>query len=165
VKLKELRTTLTSQIAENMDVAEVTEMVKQRCREASLPDVDVVRTIWDAIMDAVQWSGKNQQQNSNLALHQVKTWGKLLGTFCTTAKLEMDLMYKIQIHCYEDAKLMKLFPEIVRALYDQDVLAEDTVLIWFRKGTNPKGRYVFQTRMFGYLFGVVIPQLSMPVHI
>jgi hypothetical protein len=71
VKLKELRTTLTSQIAENMDVAEVTEMVKQRCREASLPDVDVVRTIWDAIMDAVQWSGKNQQQNSNLALHQV----------------------------------------------------------------------------------------------
>jgi hypothetical protein len=71
VKLKELRTTLTSQIAENMDVAEVTEMVKQRCREASLPDVDVVRTIWDAIMDAVQWSGKNQQQNSNLALRQV----------------------------------------------------------------------------------------------
>ncbi|CAM6051618.1 unnamed protein product [Sphagnum compactum] len=143
VKLKELRTTLTSQIAENMDVAEVTEMVKQRCREASLPDVDVVRTIWDAIMDAVQWSGKNQQQNSNLALRQVKTWGKLLGTFCTTAKLEMDLMYKIQIHCYEDAKLMKLFPEIVRALYDQDVLAEDTVLIWFRKGTNPKGRQTF----------------------
>lgn len=95
----------------------------------------------------------------------MKTWGKLLGTFCTTAKLEMDLMYKIQIHCYEDAKLMKLFPEIVQALYDQDVLAEDTVLIWFRKGTNPKGRYVFQTRMFGYLFGVVIPQLSMPVHI
>ncbi len=95
----------------------------------------------------------------------MKTWGKLLGTFCTTAKLEMDLMYKIQIHCYEDAKLMKLFPEMVRALYDQDVLAEDTVLIWFRKGTNPKGRYVFQTRMFGYLFSVVIPQLGMPVHI
>lgn len=52
-------------------------------------------------------------------------------------------MYKIQIHCYEDAKLMKLFPEIVRALYDQDVLAEDTVLIWYKKGTNPKGRYAF----------------------
>jgi hypothetical protein len=73
---------------------------------------------------------------------QVKTWGKLLGTFCTTAKLEMDLIYRIQTHCYEDAKLMKLFPEIVQALYDQDVLAEDTVLSWFRKGTNPKGRYV-----------------------
>ncbi len=63
--------TLTDQIAENVDLAEVTEMVKQRRKEANLPDVDVVRTIWDAIMDAVEWSGKNQQQNSNLALRQV----------------------------------------------------------------------------------------------
>ncbi|MBA0665763.1 hypothetical protein Gohar_020016, partial [Gossypium harknessii] len=47
------------------------------------------------------------------------------------------------MQCYEDAKLMKLFPEIVRSLYDQDVLAEDTILHWFRKGTNPKGRYAF----------------------
>lgn len=50
-------------------------------------------------------------------------------------------MYKVQMQCYEDAKLMKLFPEIIRSLYDQDVLAEDTILHWFRKGTNTKGRY------------------------
>lgn len=50
-------------------------------------------------------------------------------------------MYKIQVQCYEDTKLMKLFPEIVRSLYDLDVLAEDTILHWYRKGSNPKGRY------------------------
>lgn len=72
---------------------------------------------------------------------QVKTWAKLLNTFCTNGKLELELMYKVQMQCYEDAKLMKLFPEIVRSLYDQDVLAEDTILHWFRKGMNPKGRY------------------------
>uniref|UniRef100_A0A7I4C3H3 W2 domain-containing protein n=1 Tax=Physcomitrium patens TaxID=3218 RepID=A0A7I4C3H3_PHYPA len=143
VKLKELLTTMTDQIAEDVNVNDVVEMVKQRRKEAMLPDVDVVRTIWDAIMDAVQWSGKNQQQNSNLALRQVKQWGKLLGAFCTTARLEMDLMYNIQIHCYEDAKLMKLFPDIIRALYNQDVLAEDTILKWFKKGTNPKSRQTF----------------------
>lgn len=77
VKLKELRVTLTDQIAENIDVTEVVEMVKQRRKEVALPDLDVVRTIWDAIMDAVQWSGKNQQQNSNLALRQV-----LLSSLC-----------------------------------------------------------------------------------
>ncbi|GKV40164.1 hypothetical protein SLEP1_g47831 [Rubroshorea leprosula] len=38
-----------------------------------------------------------------------------------------------------DAKLMKLFSKIIRSLYDQDVLAEDTIPHWFRKGTNPKG--------------------------
>ena len=72
---------------------------------------------------------------------QVKTWAKLLNAFCTSGKLELELIYKVQMQCYEDAKLMKLFPEIVRSLYDQDVLAEDTILHWFRKGANSKGRY------------------------
>lgn len=65
----------------------------------------------------------------------------MLSAFCTTGKLELELMYKVQVQCYEDAKLMKLFPEIIKSLYDQDVLAEDTILHWFRKGTNLKGRY------------------------
>lgn len=31
----------------------------------------------------------------------------------------------------------------MRILYDLDVLGEDTILTWYRKGTNPKGRQVF----------------------
>ncbi|XP_043721720.1 basic leucine zipper and W2 domain-containing protein 2-like isoform X2 [Telopea speciosissima] len=143
VKLKEMKSALTTQIAEETDISEVIDTVKQRVKDANLPDIEVVRILWDVIMDAVQWSGKNQQQNANSALRQVKTWAELLNTFCTNGKLELELMYKVQIQCYEDAKLMKLFPEIVRSLYDQDVLAEDTVLVWFRKGTNPKGRQTF----------------------
>lgn len=82
---------------------------------------------------------------------QVKTWAELLNTFCTNGKLELELIYKVQMQCYEDAKLMKLFPEIVRSLYDQDVLAEDTILHWFRKGTNPKGRYASLCVSWGLL--------------
>jgi hypothetical protein len=70
----------------------------------------------------------------------VKNWGALLGAFTTTGKLELELMYKIQTYCYEDAKLMKLFPEIIRALYDQEVVSEDTILVWFKRGSNLKGR-------------------------
>ncbi|MBA0555041.1 hypothetical protein Golob_014104, partial [Gossypium lobatum] len=143
VKLKDMKSALTTQIAEESDISEVIENVKQRVKDAKLPDIEVVRILWDVIMDAVQWSGKNQQQNANSALRQVKTWAKLLNSFCSSGKLELELMYKVQMQCYEDAKLMKLFPEIVKSLYDQDVLAEDTILYWFRKGSNPKGRYVF----------------------
>ncbi|GMP21789.1 hypothetical protein CsSME_00000071 [Camellia sinensis var. sinensis] len=143
VKLKEMKSALTTQIAEETDISEVIETVKQHVKDAKLPDIEVVRILWDVIMDAVQWSGKNQQQNANAALRQVKMWANLLNTFCTSGKLELELLYKVQVQCYEDAKLMKLFPDIVRALYDQDVLAEDTILYWFRKGTNPKGRYAF----------------------
>ncbi|KAH8480641.1 hypothetical protein H0E87_030781 [Populus deltoides] len=143
VKLKEMKSALTTQIAEEADMSEVIDTVKQRVKDAKLPDIEIVRILWDVLMDAVQWSGKNQQQNANSALRQVKTWAQLLNTFCTNGKLELELLYKVQMQCYEDAKLMKLFPEIVRSLYDQDVLAEDTILHWFRKGTNPKGRQTF----------------------
>jgi hypothetical protein len=143
VKLKEMKSALTTQISDEADANEVIEAVKHHVKEAKLPDIEVVRVLWDVIMDSVQWSGKNQQQNSNAALRQVKTWATLLNTFCTSGKLELELIYKVQIQCYEDAKLMKLFPEIVRSLYDQDVLAEDTILHWFRKGSNPKGRQTF----------------------
>ncbi|XP_010241522.1 PREDICTED: basic leucine zipper and W2 domain-containing protein 2-like [Nelumbo nucifera] len=143
VKLKEMKSALTNQIAEDTDISEVIENVKQRFKDAKLPDIEVVRILWDVLMDAVQWSGKNQQQNANAALRQVKTWAPLLNTFCTNGKLELELMYKVQIQCYEDAKLMKIFPEVIRSLYDLDVLAEDTILLWFRRGSNPKGRQTF----------------------
>ncbi|CAA7396127.1 unnamed protein product [Spirodela intermedia] len=143
VKLREMKSALTTQIAEETDVSEVIDTVKQCVKDANLPDVEVVRILWDVIMDAVQWSGKNQQQNANAALRQVKTWAKLLSAFCTSGKLELELIYKVQTQCYDDAKLMKLFPEIVRSLYDLDVLAEDTILLWFQKGTNLKGRQTF----------------------
>eukprot|EP00899_Mesostigma_viride_P006495 jgi/Mesvir1/15847/Mv03395-RA.1 len=140
VKLKELHATVTEMISENAAVTEVIDFVRAKHKEAGLPDVEVVRYMWDSIMNSIQWSGKNQQQNSNNALRQVRAWSKLLRTVAPNAKLEAELMNKVQIHCYEDAKLMKLFPDIIKLLYDADVLAEDTITTWFRKGTNPKGR-------------------------
>lgn len=74
VKLKEMKSALTTQIADDTDITEVIETVKQRVKDAKLPDVEVVRILWDVIMDAVQWSGKNQQQNANSALRQVSFW-------------------------------------------------------------------------------------------
>ena len=71
VKLKEMKSALTTQISEETEMSEVIENVKQRVRDAKLPDIEVVRVLWDIIMDAVQWSGKNQQQNANSALRQV----------------------------------------------------------------------------------------------
>jgi hypothetical protein len=82
----------------------------------------------------------SQSFESNFLHLQVKAWAGLLNAFCITGRLELELIYKVQTQCYEDAKLMKLFPEIIRTLYDQDVLAEDTILLWFRKGSNQKGR-------------------------
>jgi hypothetical protein len=73
VKLKEIKSTLTTMISEEAEISEVTEIVKQQVKDAKFPDIEVVRMLWDVLMEAVQWSGKNQQQNSNSALRQVRS--------------------------------------------------------------------------------------------
>ncbi|GKB04143.1 hypothetical protein Tco_0832286 [Tanacetum coccineum] len=67
-------------------------------------------------------TGKNQQQNANLALGQVKAY----------AHIVLQTVKHIRIHLW---KWLSLY----RSLYDQDVLVEDTMLHWFCKGSNPKG--------------------------
>ncbi|CAN1240311.1 eIF5-mimic protein 1 [Linum grandiflorum] len=70
-KLREMKSALITLIAEETDQAEVLDVVKQRVTDSKLPEIEVVRILWDVLMDAVQWSGKNQQQNANSALRQV----------------------------------------------------------------------------------------------
>lgn len=49
----------------------------------------------------------------------------------------------LQVLCYEDNKLLKLFKDIVKLLYNGDLVAEDTIQHWYKKGSHPKGRNVF----------------------
>lgn len=147
VKLRGLKEDLTEKIAEGAEIADVLKIVEETKAAASLPDAELIPVCWNGVMDAVQWSGKNQQQNVNMALRQVKAWSKLFAAFCPSAKVELVLINSIQVTCYEDTKLMKLFAEIVRTLYQDDVVSEDAVLYWYRKGTNTKGRAVFAKDM------------------
>jgi hypothetical protein len=35
-----------------------------------------------------------------------------------------------QVQCYEDNRLLKIFSDIVRLLYDADIVGEDTIMHW-----------------------------------
>lgn len=90
VKVKEMKSALTTQISEEVEISEVIETVKQHVKDAKLPEIEVVRILWDVLMDAVQWSGKNQQQNANLALRQVIItchWYCRLASLCILKSL------------------------------------------------------------------------------
>jgi len=41
--------------------------------------------------------------------------------------------------CYEDNRLLKLFSDIVKMLYNGDIVGEDTIQHWFR-GQPPQGQ-------------------------
>lgn len=45
--------------------------------------------------------------------------------------------------CYEDNRLLKIFSDVVRMLYDAEIVGEDTIQHWYKKGSHQKGRNVF----------------------
>jgi hypothetical protein len=67
---------------------------------------------------------------------------RVLSLLPTPARLSESPL-RAQVICYEDSRLLKLFADITRVLYDTDVVGEDTIRYWYTKGSNPKGRNVF----------------------
>ncbi|GAB4817985.1 hypothetical protein N2152v2_005031 [Parachlorella kessleri] len=123
--------------------------VKARKADWALQDPDIVKFVFLGLVDSVldTAGAKNTQQVQLAVLKQIRAYEKVLGTFCTSARLEAHLLSSMQVICYEDSRLLKLFAEIARVLYDTDVVGEDTIRYWYTKGSNPKGRNVFLKNM------------------
>lgn len=144
-KLSELQDAIQDAIQSDppVTVEEIVAIATTKKQEFSLPDTDVLKVSWAAMIKSINMTGKNQQQIVQAIAKQVKGHKKLLSTFATNGKLELSLLVNIQVFCYEDNRLLKLFSDIVRVLYDIDILGEDTVMHWYKKGSHPKGRNVF----------------------
>lgn len=143
LRLKELKELLTDQMSEGAPAADLVELVKARRKEGALQDQDMVGALWEAMMATMDFVGKNQQQVSIQVVKGVRTWARVLAVPVSSRKLEMELLYRVQSNCYEDPALIKAYPDIIRNLYDKEVVTEDTIISWFKRGTNPKGRSVF----------------------
>lgn len=145
VRINELLESLTDMITSDPPAspAEALAFVKAKKQENALPDSEVIRVVWTALLKSVNLTGKNQQQIMQAIVVKIKSYHKMLSTFATNGKLELALLINVQVQCYEDNRLLKIFSDIVRLLYDADIVGEDTVLHWYKKGSHPKGRNVF----------------------
>lgn len=128
-------------------VAECITFCKARKDEWSLPDAEIIKVLWSTLIGIIPLGGKNAQQITAAIQKQMRTYQKLLATFTTTTRAEAALLNHVQVYCYEDSKLLKLFSNVVRILYDADIVGEDTIKFWYKKGSHPKGRNVFQRDM------------------
>jgi len=154
-RAKELRAALLELLSDGAatpaSATEALELLKQRkTREQSLgdeglPEAELVGAVWEALLGGAQLAAKGGQAQAltTQLVKGVRTWAKPLSFAASSARLEADLLSRVQTACYDDMALIKSFPEIVRHMYDKDVLSEETILAWYKKGTNPKGRAVF----------------------
>lgn len=145
VRMNELLQALTEGITADppMPVADLMSDTETRMKEGHLPPADVIRVIWVAIIASMNMTGKNQQQIMQGVVAKIKMYHKLLNAFSGSGKLELSLLVTVQVQCYEDNRLLKLFADIVRLLYDADIIEEDTIQHWYKKASHPKGRNVF----------------------
>ena len=123
----------------------LTAAVKAKQTEWGLADQDVLTSAYlgvvDSVLDAA--AGRNLQQTQYGVLKALKQYHKVLLAFSNSSRVEAVLLNTIQVTCYEDSRLLKLFADICKVLYDVDVLGEDSIKHFYNKGSNPKGRNVF----------------------
>jgi hypothetical protein len=123
--------------AENITMA-----VQSKLEEQSLPDTELIQCMWQGLMASVDWSAR-PDQIEGLALREVGKFAPVLEAFCKGPKVEVALINQVQVHCYEDTRIMKAFPQILRVLYNRDCISGQAIIYWYQKGSKPQGRQHF----------------------
>ncbi|KAL1915391.1 uncharacterized protein VTP21DRAFT_6849 [Calcarisporiella thermophila] len=141
--LEQLREMISDEDATPQGVASY---AKQQIKESNLPEHEVAQLFWEALMTSVDWSNRPELVESQ-AKNQINKWAGALAEVSTTSRTELLLLQKVQIWCYEDAKLLKAFRALVQLLYKHDVLSEGAILYWAEKGAKPQGKTVFLKQM------------------
>jgi len=98
--------------------------------ESPLPEIDLVQAIWQGFISSVDWNSARPDQIDGLAIKEltVSRWSRALGRcwpqkqkftpllqpYCTSGKTQVALINAVQIHCYEDTRIIKVFAQLLK---------------------------------------------------
>jgi len=122
--------------------SDVIAAVRSVVEERPLPDSELVTSLWQGLMAQVDWSAR-PDQIEGLALREVSRFAPIIEPFCTGPKTEVTLINTVQTYCYEDTRIMKAFPQILKVLYNKDCVSDQAIIYWHQKGSKPQGRQHF----------------------
>ncbi|KAG2173479.1 hypothetical protein INT44_007070 [Umbelopsis vinacea] len=112
-----------------------------------LSEQDAIQMTWTAIIDNVDLLNARPDQIEQTVMGYLKEWVSVLETFSSSPKTEIILLQKVQLSCYENAKLTKFYRQIVTLLYKEDVVSDTAIVYWSEKGIKPQGKNVFLKQM------------------
>ncbi|EDR11823.1 uncharacterized protein LACBIDRAFT_189130 [Laccaria bicolor S238N-H82] len=116
--------------------------IRARLEESPVPESELIQCIWQGLMTSVDWSAR-PDQIEGLALREVGKFAPILEPFCTGAKTQVSLINVVQVYCYEDTRIIKAFPQILKVLYNKDCISDQAIIYWHQKGSKPQGRQHF----------------------
>ncbi|EGO00197.1 hypothetical protein SERLA73DRAFT_135911 [Serpula lacrymans var. lacrymans S7.3] len=116
--------------------------IHSKQEELPLPETELIQCIWQGLIASVDWSAR-PDQIEGLALREVGKFSTILEPFCKGPKIEVALINVVQVYCYEDTRIMKAFPQILKVLYNKDCITDQAIIYWYQKGSKPQGRQHF----------------------
>ncbi|KXN90608.1 Basic leucine zipper and W2 domain-containing protein 1-A [Leucoagaricus sp. SymC.cos] len=133
---------LTDLVERQESAENIVSAIKARQDESPIPDADLIQCIWQGCMSNVDWSAR-PDQIEGLALREVGKYAPILEPFCNGAKTQVTLINTVQIYCYEDTRIIKAFPQILKVLYNKDCISDQAIIYWHQKGSKSQGRQHF----------------------
>ncbi|GAB5592840.1 hypothetical protein Unana1_07740 [Umbelopsis nana] len=115
--------------------------------KGGLTEQDAIQMIWVAIIDSVDLLNARPDQVEQKIMGFLKEWVSVLEAFSNSPKTEVILLQKVQLTCYENAKLTKFYRQIVTLLYKEDVVSDTAIVYWSEKGIKPQGKNAFLKQM------------------
>lgn len=148
-KKSELQKKIAVQIKNKASSKEIIELIKESTQKNNLDESEVIVLIWKTLMSIVEWN-KKEELVAEQAMRHLRTYAPLMEAFTKTAKAQLALIIRIQDYCYENMNFLKAFHKIIVLLYKADVLTEDIIIEWYKRGHSNKGKSVFleQTKPF-----------------
>ncbi|KAK1232296.1 hypothetical protein PQX77_004547 [Marasmius sp. AFHP31] len=116
--------------------------IKSQQESNPIPEPELILCIWQGLMSSVDWNARPDQIDG-LAVREVGKFAPILETFCTGPKSEVALINVVQVYCYEDTRIIKAFPQILKVLYNKDCISDQAIIYWHQKGSKPQGRQHF----------------------
>ncbi|ORY25642.1 hypothetical protein BCR39DRAFT_543514 [Naematelia encephala] len=121
---------------------QIIEFIKNQQVEKPAPEADLCEWIWQGLMKSIDWSARPDQLDQAVILH-LTARAPILEAFCNGAKAQIGLINAIQVYCYTDTRIIKAFAQIVKVLYNADVISDQAIIYWHQKGAKPQGKQHF----------------------
>ncbi|GBE81181.1 eukaryotic translation initiation factor 5C [Sparassis crispa] len=121
---------------------EIVAAIKSRQEEQPLPETELIQCIWQGLISSIEWSAR-QDQNEALALREISGFADIIEPFCNGAKTEVALINTVQVYSYEDTRIIKAFPQVLKVLYNKDCISDQAIIYWHQKGAKAQGKQHF----------------------
>eukprot|EP00041_Stephanoeca_diplocostata_P011757 m.194614 g.194614 ORF g.194614 m.194614 type:complete len:425 (+) comp18653_c0_seq1:182-1456(+) len=143
---KELEYNITVMLKEGVTQQELIEKTRAVQVENRIPESQIAKLIWPALMAAVEWN-KKPEIVIEQALRHVKGNISFLGSFTKSDRAQVVLMVTMQEHAFVNQTFLKIYSRFCLLFYKADMLGEDAILEWYAKAHSQKGKTAFLTEM------------------